>query len=150
MRDATAEGRLLVDEFDERLEQAPSARTYRELDAIVADLPRKRAVIKRSGSARTVQRCRARLVKRAARAGKVILHRRWTLVAGALATVAVAAPLTVIEVGGSGSSAPALHAGGDFNCTNHWTKTSKELPCDLGRSRPRATPDVSSMSDQRQ
>jgi Domain of unknown function (DUF1707) len=36
---AAAEGRLLPDELEERMGRALSARTYGELDAIVADLP---------------------------------------------------------------------------------------------------------------
>ena len=42
LRKATAEGRLTTDELDERLGVALSARTYRELDVLVADLPAKR------------------------------------------------------------------------------------------------------------
>src|SRR6185312_9078388 len=39
LRKATAEGRLLAEELEERLEATFSARTYGELDAVVADLP---------------------------------------------------------------------------------------------------------------
>jgi hypothetical protein len=39
LRHAAAEGRLLAEEFEERLGTALSARTYGELDAIVSDLP---------------------------------------------------------------------------------------------------------------
>jgi len=39
LREATTEGRLAPDELDERLGAALSARTYAELDALVADLP---------------------------------------------------------------------------------------------------------------
>jgi hypothetical protein len=39
LRHAAAEGRLLPDEFEERMGGALSARTYGELDQIVADLP---------------------------------------------------------------------------------------------------------------
>ncbi len=39
LRHAAAEGRLLAEEFEERLGVALSARTYGELDALVADLP---------------------------------------------------------------------------------------------------------------
>ncbi|MEO6858520.1 MAG: DUF1707 domain-containing protein, partial [Solirubrobacteraceae bacterium] len=39
LRRAADDGRLFVDEFDQRLGQALSARTYGELDAIVSDLP---------------------------------------------------------------------------------------------------------------
>ena len=39
LRHATAEGRLLAEELEERLEATFAARTYGELDAVVADLP---------------------------------------------------------------------------------------------------------------
>ncbi|MBV9607350.1 MAG: DUF1707 domain-containing protein [Solirubrobacterales bacterium] len=39
LRKATAEGRLLAEELEERLDTTFSARTYGELDAVVADLP---------------------------------------------------------------------------------------------------------------
>lgn len=39
LRQATAEGRLLPSELEERLEAAFSARSYGELDALVEDLP---------------------------------------------------------------------------------------------------------------
>jgi len=39
LRVATAEGRLLASELEQRLEVAFSARTYGELDALVVDLP---------------------------------------------------------------------------------------------------------------
>jgi len=39
LRHAAVEGRLLADELDERLTEAFSAKTYGELDALVADLP---------------------------------------------------------------------------------------------------------------
>ncbi|MGA9859580.1 MAG: DUF1707 domain-containing protein [Solirubrobacteraceae bacterium] len=39
LRIAATEGRLLAEELDERLGVALSARTYGELDAVVADLP---------------------------------------------------------------------------------------------------------------
>jgi hypothetical protein len=39
LRQATAEGRLMAEELEERLEAVFAARTYGELDAQVADLP---------------------------------------------------------------------------------------------------------------
>ncbi|MFI9027414.1 DUF1707 domain-containing protein [Streptomyces sp. NPDC053560] len=39
LRDALAEGRLRMEEFDERLEAAYQARTYGELEPLTADLP---------------------------------------------------------------------------------------------------------------
>jgi hypothetical protein len=44
LRNAAGEGRLLAEELEHRLGTAFSARTYGELDAVVADLPRDRAV----------------------------------------------------------------------------------------------------------
>jgi hypothetical protein len=43
LRHATAEGRLSTDELEERLEALSVARTYGELDRLVADLPVSRA-----------------------------------------------------------------------------------------------------------
>lgn len=42
---AYSEGRLSKDEYDDRLENAFSARTYADLDQIVADLPVARATV---------------------------------------------------------------------------------------------------------
>ncbi|MBT3165474.1 DUF1707 domain-containing protein [Streptomyces sp. Vc74B-19] len=39
LRDAAAEGRIDLDELDERLERALTAKTYAELDALTVDLP---------------------------------------------------------------------------------------------------------------
>ena len=44
LRKAAGEGRLLAEELEHRLGSALSARTYGELDAVVADLPREGAV----------------------------------------------------------------------------------------------------------
>jgi hypothetical protein len=48
LRNATAEGRLLAHELEERLGAVFSARTYGELDAVVADLPRREVSERRS------------------------------------------------------------------------------------------------------
>jgi len=50
LRHATAEGRLLAEELEERLEAVFSARTYGDLDAVVADLPGTPAVRRRQSS----------------------------------------------------------------------------------------------------
>jgi hypothetical protein len=42
LRQATAEGRLLAEELEQRLGAVFAARTYGELDALVADLPSRR------------------------------------------------------------------------------------------------------------
>jgi DUF1707 SHOCT-like domain len=44
LRNAAAEGRLLAEELEHRLGAVFSARTYGELDAVVADLPRDRVI----------------------------------------------------------------------------------------------------------
>jgi len=44
LRHAAAEGRLLTEELEQRLEASFSARTYGQLDGIVADLPGPRVV----------------------------------------------------------------------------------------------------------
>ncbi len=44
LRHATAEGRLSADELDQRLEALYAARTYSELDALLADLPTNRSL----------------------------------------------------------------------------------------------------------
>jgi hypothetical protein len=53
LRNATAEGRLLAEELDERLGTALRARTYGELDSLVADIPRGPVDRRRSGNVRT-------------------------------------------------------------------------------------------------
>jgi hypothetical protein len=55
LRNATAEGRLLADELEERLGAVFSARTYGELDAVVADLPRREVAERRSRGRRGLQ-----------------------------------------------------------------------------------------------
>jgi uncharacterized protein DUF1707 len=47
LRQAASEGRLLTDELEQRLEAALSARTYGQLDALVADLPGRRLLVPR-------------------------------------------------------------------------------------------------------
>lgn len=72
LRRATDEGRLLAHEFDDRLGQALNARTYGELDAIVADLPREPVPAERPGLVGAVLRRRpGPVVKAAATAGAV-------------------------------------------------------------------------------
>ena len=50
LRKAALEGRLLAEELEQRLGAALRARTYGELDALVADLPAERAPARRAGS----------------------------------------------------------------------------------------------------
>ena len=47
LRDHAAEGRLTPEELDERVERALAARTGADLDALLADLPRRRTVVER-------------------------------------------------------------------------------------------------------
>jgi Flp pilus assembly protein TadB len=55
LRHATVEGRLVAEELEERLEAVFAARTYGELDAVVADLPVPRTPQRRSQPARRQQ-----------------------------------------------------------------------------------------------
>jgi hypothetical protein len=72
LRRATDEGRLLAHEFDDRLGQTLNARTYGELDAIVADLPHEPVLAERPGLVGAVLRRRpGPVVKAAATAGAV-------------------------------------------------------------------------------
>ncbi len=50
LRDAAAEGRLLAEELEQRLGSALRARTYGELDSVVADLPGTRVTRRSSRS----------------------------------------------------------------------------------------------------
>jgi hypothetical protein len=49
LRSAAAEGRIVAEELEERLALALRARTYGELDALIADLPRPREQVARRG-----------------------------------------------------------------------------------------------------
>ena len=44
LRESLTEGRLTLDEFDERIDSAYRAKTYGELDSLVTDLPRRAGV----------------------------------------------------------------------------------------------------------
>jgi Domain of unknown function (DUF1707) len=82
LRHATAEGRLAAEELEERLGLALSARTYGELDAVVADLP----------------------AERGRRRDTVPLWAQATLVlAAALAVLVVAALLAAVLIGLAGA-----------------------------------------------
>jgi hypothetical protein len=50
LRKAASEGRLLAEELEQRLGAALRARTYGELDELVADLPAERSPARRAGS----------------------------------------------------------------------------------------------------
>ncbi|MDQ6810308.1 MAG: DUF1707 domain-containing protein [Actinomycetota bacterium] len=47
LRQATGEGRLATEELEQRVQAALSARTYDELDVLVADLPGPRVALRR-------------------------------------------------------------------------------------------------------
>ena len=97
LRRATDEGRLLANEFDDRLGQALNARTYSELDAIVADLPCERVPAARPGLVGVALRRRpGPVVKAAATAGAV-----------AAAIVVLFAPPTHVASHPAPVSAPA-------------------------------------------
>jgi hypothetical protein len=52
LRDHAAEGRLSPEELDERVERALAARTGTDLDAVLADLPRRQTVPERGDGVR--------------------------------------------------------------------------------------------------
>jgi fatty acid desaturase len=83
LRNATAEGRLLASELEERLSAALTARTYGELDPLVADLPAVRDRGRRSA---------APLAVKAA-----------FVLAAAMAVLAVLAMVTLIILGIAGA-----------------------------------------------
>jgi hypothetical protein len=111
LRKAADEGRLRVEEFDDRLGQALNARTYGQLDALVGDLPPGRALMRRPARVKAHLLRRSRLVRHTGRMRIMLRSPRRALVAGALATAAIAAPLTVIEVGASRPSVRIAHVG---------------------------------------
>ncbi len=57
---AYTEGRLTKDEYDERLEQALSARTYGDLDLLIADLPAAHATMAPPATGTSVEPAEAR------------------------------------------------------------------------------------------
>jgi Domain of unknown function (DUF1707) len=90
LRRATDEGRLLAHEFDERLGQALNARTYGELDALVADLPPEQAPATRTET--TPSRRRPALI---------------ATTAGAAAAAAAAAVILLAPFSGTRVRAPS-------------------------------------------
>jgi hypothetical protein len=96
LRNAAAEGRLLADELERRLETAFSARTYGELDAVVADLPRDPAIPRARGAAPV------RLRPATALAALVLLPVAVAIAVAAVAAIAalvVASAVVVMLVG---------------------------------------------------
>ncbi len=73
---ATVEGRLLTEELDERLAVVFSARTYGELDPLVADLPASKAGRLRDASV-PLRVCAALLLAVLLAALGVIAWQRW-------------------------------------------------------------------------
>src|SRR5947209_8737482 len=86
LRDAAADGRIHADELEHRLETAFTARTYAELNAVVADLPRE------PRATGDMHRLRFRL--RPVTVAGVLLLFPLALAAALAAAVAVAALLT--------------------------------------------------------
>jgi hypothetical protein len=101
LRHATGEGRLTTDELEERLEALYAARTYGQLDSLVADLPVARPVARPPARART----RIPLWLGAAGAATVLLA-----ILGALAGT-VRHSAQVIASPGPPPGAPAIHVG---------------------------------------
>jgi hypothetical protein len=95
LRGANDDGRLSGAEFDERVGRALRARTYAQLDAIVADLPQGSKPSRRS--------------RRTA-----LVHRRRRVLVAALSAAAVAVPLTgAVPLIASGGWLPG---GGSSHC----------------------------------
>jgi DUF1707 SHOCT-like domain len=90
LRNAAAEGRLLADELEQRLEAAFRARTYGELNAVIADLPRDRDMV---GPARRVP---ARM--RPATVAALVILFPMALAIAAAAIVAIVALITAWAV----------------------------------------------------
>lgn len=88
LRGAAAEGRLLMEELEERLGLVFAARTYRELDALVADLPGPRAVGRPRGRELELAR-RALTLAVAIAATLAILAAAALVIAGLVATWAI-------------------------------------------------------------
>lgn len=82
LRLAAGDGRLTAEELDERLQAALTARTYRELAVLTADLP---ASDQQPGAAAPKARD---LVRFNQRGGNVVRSGRWTVPASIEATVA--------------------------------------------------------------
>lgn len=80
LRDAHADGRLSQDELLERLESTYSARTYRDLDRVVADLPMprpQRAIAPLQQRPVTAPTSPGPLRQKARRAARVSLNAGW-------------------------------------------------------------------------
>jgi hypothetical protein len=120
LRRAADEGRLRIEELENRLDCALNARTYGQLDAILSDLPpTRRALIERPPRTPVRLPRRSELTRHTGRVGIVLRSPRRALIAGALAAAAVAAPLTAGELAPAGRSVPisrpdARHSNGTF------------------------------------
>jgi hypothetical protein len=120
LRRAADEGRLRIEELEDRLGRALNARTYGQLDAILSDLPPTRGALMKRPPRTPVRRPRRfDLTRHTGRVGIVLRAPRRALIAGALAAAAVAAPLTASELAASGRSVrisrpDARHSNGTF------------------------------------
>jgi hypothetical protein len=118
LRDAAAEGRLLAEELEHRLEAAFSARTYGELSAVVSDLPREVVV------GRATRRIPVRL--RPATIVALVIMFPIALAIAAAAVVAIVALLTAWAIAMSlaalflGPRARALGRPWAIGCCRAW------------------------------
>lgn len=123
LRHATEEGRLFAHEFDDRLGQTLDARTYGQLDALVADLPPEHELVRRRSS-------RTAIIMRR-RVGTLVRRPRQTLLAvtaGALATAAVAIP--VLATDASSAQRPSVRPqAGDRCSTSAAALSATVVPC---------------------
>ena len=60
LREAYAEGRLLPEEFNDRLDRAQEAKTFADLRAVTADLPRETAIAAQEPSESAMERRKLR------------------------------------------------------------------------------------------
>lgn len=89
LRDAHAEGRLTRDEFDERLESTYAARTYHDLNSLLADLPASRAQLaKQVNGSLAPNPGPGPIRQKARRAARTVLNAFWWIYA-AVVTVNV-------------------------------------------------------------
>lgn len=86
LRDAHAEGRLTRDEFDERLESTYAARTYRELNDLLTDLPASGGQLAKSSAGSVAPKPDpGPLRQKARRAARKTLNAMWWFYACAVA-----------------------------------------------------------------
>lgn len=120
LREQTAQGRLTMDEFEERMGAAYAATTWEDLRPLTRDLPVEVAVDD-NGNRRVghAQRTRQGPAERAESGG---VDRRWALIAPALALASVFV-LIAVTTGSPRSVAPLLFIGLFWACCGRGCRT---------------------------